>query len=76
MRNSAVHVLGITEIRNNGGDDSLWLHMATTKNRIVSVLLSTSWNWRQNVENGGDNKKNPKDLRVVEKILKHEAAMH
>lgn len=45
MRNNANHVLRITEIRNNDGDDSLWLHQASTKDQILFVLLSTSWNW-------------------------------
>lgn len=44
MSNNAIHVLGITEIRNNDGDDSLWLHQAFTKDRILFLLLST-WNW-------------------------------
>lgn len=77
MCNSAVHVLGITENQeNNGGDDSLWLHLVTTKDQILSVLLSTSWNRGKLLKTGVTTKKNPKDLRVVEKILKHEVAMH
>lgn len=75
MHNNAIHVLGIKEIRNNDSNDSLWLHQASTKDRILFVLLSTSWNWGK-MSKIEVTTKNPMDLRVVVKILKHEAAMH
>lgn len=71
MCNNAIHVLGITEIRNNGGDDSLWLY---TRSEKKTDPVSDAFNFLE-LENRGDNNKVPLGFESG-LILKHEAATH
>lgn len=78
MWNNPIHVLAITEIRNNGGDDSLWL-LHDDQKKIGSCLCSfqlpgigakcRKWRWQQKKMSGIWQ-------WLKGAIWKHEAAMH
>lgn len=77
MWNNPIHVLAITEIRNNGGDDSLWLLHGDQKKSDSVFAAFNFLELGQNAENGGDNKKISGIWEWLKgAIWKHEAAMH